>query len=661
MKIIDNWKVRNKILLMAMIPLLAMSVLVIQHTMEQITVVSKLTSVSQDMEFARMISGLVHELQKERGLSGAFLGSKGQAQRTELMRQRELVDEKSGKLLAFIEQHADKQYLSDEKFAQGISNIKNLGRVRDRIMDLQIEAREAIDYLSDTIEKSFSIENRLAYATVDAAMALKLVAYLNLQNLKELAGQERAVLATVFARDAFTPEMYRRFEGLLAAQKVLEAAFFSRGTPEYQDLFQKKMRGEYLEATSRMRSIAAEKSESGGFAISGSDWFRAQTGKIDLLREVESAIADDLVADAGNQLREAEGSEIRTIVTSVFALCLTIYLVWSITNKTTTSLKRTLQAAEKIAAGDLEVELQVDSKDEIGQLATAIRNMAARLASIITQILGSANALASAANEVSASAQTLSQGSSEQAASVEQTSASLEQMSSSINQNAENAKVTDSMATKAAAEATDGGKAVEETVAAMNQIAEKIGIIEDIAYKTNLLALNAAIEAARAGEHGKGFAVVADEVRKLAERSQMSAQEISEQAIGSVDIANRAGALLTQMLPSIRKTADLVQEITAASEEQSVGVGQVTTAMEQLDKVAQSAAASSEQLAATADQLSGYAEDLMRVVSFFKVKAGVNARSLTAENGTGIDQLKPKQRTAMAIDEADFERYTEVV
>ncbi|MDX8399306.1 MAG: methyl-accepting chemotaxis protein [Gallionellaceae bacterium] len=273
---------------------------------------------------------------------------------------------------------------------------------------------------------------------------------------------------------------------------------------------------------------------------------------------------------------------------------------------------------KRVAEGDLTVSVQTQANDQSSMLF-AIRGMTDKLSGIIGEVRGSADALSSASEEVSATAQSMSQATSEQAASVEQTSASIEQMSASINQNTENAKVTDGMASQAAKQAVEGGEAVKETVTAMKQIAGKIGIIDDIAYQTNLLALNAAIEAARAGEHGKGFAVVAAEVRKLAERSQVAAQEIGELAAGSVDKAESAGSLLGEIVPAISKTSDLVQEISAASEEQSEGVGQVNNAMNQLNQITQQNASSSEELAATAEEMSGQAAQLQNLMAFFKV------------------------------------------
>jgi methyl-accepting chemotaxis protein len=200
-------------------------------------------------------------------------------------------------------------------------------------------------------------------------------------------------------------------------------------------------------------------------------------------------------------------------------------------------------------------------------------------------------------------------------------------MSASITQNAENSRQTEQMATAGAKNAEESGKSVTETVQAMKDIAERISIIEEIAYQTNLLALNAAIEAARAGEHGKGFAVVATEVRKLAERSQKAAGEISGLASGSVKVAERSGQLLLELVPAIRKTADLVQEVAAASQEQSSGVAQINKAMTQVDQVTQRNASASEELASTAEEMSSQAESLQQLVSFFRLAAGEEARA----------------------------------
>ncbi|ACT51945.1 HAMP domain-containing methyl-accepting chemotaxis protein [Methylovorus glucosotrophus] len=275
-----------------------------------------------------------------------------------------------------------------------------------------------------------------------------------------------------------------------------------------------------------------------------------------------------------------------------------------------------LQAMEK---GDLTKTVDGHYKGQLEDFKQTVNNTIEKISQVVAEVRNSADGIASASEQVSSTAQSLSQATNEQAASVEETSASVEQMSASINQNTENAKVTEGISAKAAADANEGGAAVLQTVAAMKSIANKISIIDDIAYQTNLLALNAAIEAARAGEHGKGFAVVAAEVRKLAERSQVAAQEIGELAESSVGTAEKAGKLLEEMVPNINKTSDLVQEITAASQEQSSGASQINVAMNQMSQITQQNASGSEELAATAEEMSGQAEQLQELIGFFSI------------------------------------------
>lgn len=314
------------------------------------------------------------------------------------------------------------------------------------------------------------------------------------------------------------------------------------------------------------------------------------------------------------------------------------------------AMEKVTQISQDIAGGNLQVEVR--ARSERDELMKAIASMAKKLTDVVRDVRESSDTVAAGAQQISASAEQLSQGATEQSSSIQQVSSSLEEMSSNIKQNAENATQTEKIAIKAASDAQEGGKAVGRTVEAMKQIAGKIGIIEEISRQTNLLALNAAIEAARAGEHGKGFAVVASEVRKLAERSQKAAGEITELSGTSVEVAERAGELLAKILPDVQKTAELVQEISAASREQDVGAEQINKAVQQLDQVIQQNASAAEETSSTTEELAAQAERMQDTIAFFRLENGnrrgdrASARSPARSASKGRPQDPPNAKKA---------------
>jgi methyl-accepting chemotaxis protein len=374
--------------------------------------------------------------------------------------------------------------------------------------------------------------------------------------------------------------------------------------------------------------------------------------------------------DAGRTIQSSvNSSRIGILIGITTAILIAGFVAVFTVRSITRPIASAVQLIAQVSTGDLSEKAEVKSRDEIGQMLAALNGMVDNLktaAAIATRIsegdlmqkpkalsdkdsLGhalismvnnlrntvesvsaSADNVAGGSEQMSATAQQLSQGASEQAAAAEESTSAMEEMASSVAQNADNAKETERIASKAASDAMAGGSAVKKTVEAMKEIAEKISIIEEIARKTDLLALNAAVEAARAGEHGRGFAVVASEVRKLAERSQTAAAEISRLTSAGVQTAEGAGNLLDSLVPDIRKTSDLVREIAAASSEQSSGASQVNTAIQQLDQVIQQNASASEEMASTAEELSGQAEILQNAIAFFKIETQTPGRNRKA-------------------------------
>jgi PAS domain S-box-containing protein len=309
------------------------------------------------------------------------------------------------------------------------------------------------------------------------------------------------------------------------------------------------------------------------------------------------------------------------------------------------ALVEMINVAEKISKGDLEVKIDekyLEMKNKIGLLARALSEMCDKITDIISSVKNASTNVSIGSGELSSSSQALSQGASEQAASVEEISASVEEMTAAIRQNSDNAIQTEKIALKSAQDAKDGGAAVVQTVDAMKKIAEKISIIQEIARQTNLLSLNASIEAARAGDAGKGFAVVAAQVQKLADRSQSSAEEINELSKTSVQVAEKAGEMMTRLVPDIQKTAELVSEINAASTEQNNGAQQINTAIQQLNTVVQQNAANAEESSATAEELSSQAQQLLDSISFFKTGDDNDERHFQKDN----TYLKPKKQVS---------------
>ena len=328
-------------------------------------------------------------------------------------------------------------------------------------------------------------------------------------------------------------------------------------------------------------------------------------------------------------------------------------------------VKEIYESMSRLATGDLQARIQREYHGRFEEIKDAFNRSMDKLEVTVDEVRQNADILEKVSQQVNATAQTLSQNASELAANVEETSATLEEMTSSITQNSENATLTEKIASESAKGAQHGGDAVTRTIDAMREIAEKIGFVEEIAYQTNLLALNAAIEAARAGEHGKGFAVVATEVRKLAERSRNSAQEISKIAEHSVDVAENAGSVIRDMLPGIQKTADLVTEISASSNQQKDGTEQINGGVQQMSQISQNGAASAEELAATAEELSSQAESLTENLAFFQTMGRTDSSKELQEIQRRAEELSKisrsargsEQQTSPNFKEGDFEKF----
>jgi methyl-accepting chemotaxis protein len=372
--------------------------------------------------------------------------------------------------------------------------------------------------------------------------------------------------------------------------------------------------------------------------------------EVEKLKAYETSVANGFVTETQ---KNYESTRLLMIAIVSGAILIGLGMASWIAISISKGLTRAVSAARSISEGDLTKDIVVTGHDEITDLQRAMQAMCEKLRSVVTEAIGAAQNVASGSEQLSASAEQLSQGSTEQASSTEEASSSMEEMAANVKQSADNASQTEKIARQSAVDAEASGAAVTRAVQAMETIAQKITIVQEIARQTDLLALNAAVEAARAGEHGRGFAVVASEVRKLAERSQAAAVEIAALSADTVKASQEAGVMLTQLVPGIKRAAELVEEISAASREQDVGATQINQAIQQLDQVTQQNAAASEEVSSTSEELSAQAERLQEVISFFRIDLdsshAASHKTVAKVTDAAVGQLR-KKADAMRAD-----------
>ncbi|MBO3762315.1 methyl-accepting chemotaxis protein [Ciceribacter sp. L1K22] len=479
------------------------------------------------------------------------------------------------------------------------------------------------------------------------AERLKLAQELNILQLQQIRQQKNMLASTSMT------ETNRYISNSDQARTEFDATFqviLGKATEQGKILWNKLdgLTAEFRRSDNQIRSLALAGDMAGATRISTTD-ARTVTTEIDQL-------LDEVVKLEASRLKEAdEASDAQYLNTRaimitasaiavVVAAAAAIWIVLSINR----GLSRAVGVVQNVADGDLTKFAEITTKDEIGELLGNVNTMIERLRGVVADALAAADNVSSGSQELSSSSETLSQGATEQASSAEEASASMEEMAANIKQNADNAAQTEKIARQSSTDAQASGEAVGRAVGAMRTIAEKISIVQEIARQTDLLALNAAVEAARAGEHGKGFAVVASEVRKLAERSQAAAAEISALSGETVTVATEAGEMLNRLVPDIRKTAELVSEISAACREQDIGASQINEAIQQLDKVTQQNASASEEMSATSEELAAQAEELQASIAFFRVDSSARAEPNHAEKlrATAAKMAQPAKKPA---------------
>jgi methyl-accepting chemotaxis protein len=410
--------------------------------------------------------------------------------------------------------------------------------------------------------------------------------------------------------------------------------------------------GRYEETQDRVLDLAQENRDAEAFALASGEGRDQLNAAETLIREIvadtELDLDNDKAASDQNFLAARRTLVILAVVSLLVAVVIAAWVVISVNG----GIRRALEVTGALERGDLTVTPDIRNRDEIGRLLEQMGATIERLRGIVAEVKSGSDSVSSGSQQLSTTAEQLSQGATEQASSTEEVAASMEEMTATVKQTADNAGETESIAQQAAQDAESSGKAVGDAMEALRNIAEKIAVVEEIARQTDLLALNAAIEAARAGEQGKGFAVVASEVRKLAERSKQAASEINTLSSDTVGVAEESSAKLNELVPKIRRTAELVQEISSSSREQDGGINQMTQSVTQLDTVIQQNASASEEMASTSEELAGQAEMLQQTISFFRTDSQQQQLEWQG-NGAGAEGADDQADTEAIADQAD--------
>jgi methyl-accepting chemotaxis protein len=565
----------------------------------------------------------VHETQRERGATGVFL-SKGKSFASELQAQRARSDAKIAALKDSLRKFNAREFGTAfaAHFATAMAKLEALYAHRRAVDAGEVSGNQGIDFFTELDALFLKTIGHISQVSTDATMAKHVAAYEDFLQGKEKAGIERATMTVAFGQDKLAASALPKFFAAVATQDLYMDLFRALATPRQKSLLAEKMQGHVTDETQRMRLIGIERAATGQFGVDAAYWYKMMTAKIDDLKQVEDVLSTDLLAEARTLEEGSALALTMNVLLMALVLLASVVMGFLISRSITRPLSRAVSVAERIAAGDLSMQIAATAQDEAGQLLTSMKSMSEKLTGLLGEIGAGADEISSLSGSVASTSLALSRGTNEQAAGVKETAVSLQQMSATVTLTSKNCGRMEQVALQGAKEADQAARAVKDAVEAMKSIASRIALIEEIASRTNLLAINATIEAAGAGEHGKGFAVVAMEVRKLAERSTVSAREIRELTSASVSVAERSGQMLVRLVPSIQTTAGLVQDVTMASKEQALGIAQIHQALAQIDGVTRQSVTAAKDMSSAADQLAQRVGRLRELMGFFTLTRG---------------------------------------